>query len=202
MNFIIRNIDSNIATILNNKSKEKGLSREEFLREELEKIAFKNELDDKEKEYKDLCKSIVEAITLNTKILGAFMDEYIIDGEDAYNLVVDYPHKKSLLENKLSYVNHNSINNFETKNLLIRDVPIYILNKADEISNARNLSRNEFLNIYLHQLTYSNSLRLVDDKYKYMLEKALGILDFNSRIFKIFYDENIIDVSHFIEGNL
>ncbi len=47
---------------------------------------------------------IFEAITLNTKMLGAFMDEYIIDGEDAYNLVVDYPHKKSILENKLSYV--------------------------------------------------------------------------------------------------
>ena len=199
MEIKIRNIDSNITTILNNKSKEKGLSREEFLREELEKIAFKNEIDDKEKEYKDLCNSLVEAITLNTKMLGAFMDEYIIDGEDAYNLVVDYTHKKSILENKLSYVNHKDINKFDTKDLLIRDVPTYVLNKVDEISNARNLSRNEFLNIYLRQLTYSNSLKLVDEKYKYMLEKSLGILDFNNRIFKIFYDENIVDISQFID---
>lgn len=202
MNILIRDINSNTSNKLNQKAKEKGLSREEFLREELEKIAFKNEIDDKEKEYKDLCNSLVEAITLNTKMLGAFMDEYIIDGEDAYNLVVDYPHKKSILENKLSYVNHKDINKFNTKDLLIRDVPIYVLNKVDSISNARNLSRNEFLNIYLRQLTYSNSLKLVDDKYKYMLEKSLGILDFNNRIFKIFYDENIVDISHFIEGSL
>lgn len=202
MNILIRDINSNTSNKLNQKAKEKGLSREEFLREELEKIAFKNEIDDKEKEYKDLCNSLVEAITLNTKMLGSFMDEYIIDGEDAYNLVVDYPHKKSILENKLSYVNHKDINKFDTKDLLIRDVPTYVLNKVDEISNARNLSRNEFLNIYLRQLTYSNSLKLVDEKYKYMLEKSLGILDFNNRIFKIFYDENIVDISHFIEGSL
>lgn len=198
----IRKVKQNTIYKLNELAKEKGLSREDFLREELEKIAFKNEIDDKEKEYKDLCKSVVEAITLNTKMLGAFMDEYIIDGEDAYNLVVDYPHKKSILENKLSYVNHKDINKFDTKDLLIRDVPTYVLNKVDEISNARNLSRNEFLNIYLRQLTYSNSLKLVDEKYKYMLEKSLGILDFNNRIFKIFYDENIVDISHFIEGSL
>lgn len=199
MNILIRDINSNTSNKLNQKAKEKGLSREEFLREELEKIAFKNEIDDKEKEYKDLCNSLVEAITLNTKMLGAFMDEYIIDGEDAYNLVVDYTHKKSILENKLSYVNHKDINKFDTKDLLIRDVPTYVLNKVDEISNARNLSRNEFLNIYLRQLTYSNSLKLVDEKYKYMLEKSLGILDFNNRIFKIFYDENIVDISQFID---
>lgn len=195
----IRKVKQNTIYKLNELAKEKGLSREDFLREELEKIAFKNEIDDKEKEYKDLCKSVVEAITLNTKMLGAFMDEYIIDGEDAYNLVVDYPHKKSILENKLSYVNHKDINKFDTKDLLIRDVPTYVLNKVDEISNARNLSRNEFLNIYLRQLTYSNSLKLVDEKYKYMLEKSLGILDFNNRIFKIFYDENIVDISQFID---
>ena len=198
----IRKVKQNTIYKLNELAKEKGLSREDFLREELEKIAFKNEIDDKEKEYKDLCKSVVEAITLNTKMLGAFMDEYIIDGEDAYNLVVDYPHKKSILENKLSYVNHKDINKFDTKDLLIRDVPTYVLNKVDEISNARNLLRNEFLNIYLRQLTYSNSLKLVDEKYKYMLEKSLGILDFNNRIFKIFDDENIVDISHFIEGSL
>ncbi len=79
------------------------------------------------------------------------------------------------------FVNHKDINKFDTKDLLIRDVPTYVLNKVDEISNARNLSRNEFLNIYLRQLTYSNSLKLVDEKYKYMLEKSLGILDFNNR---------------------
>lgn len=198
----IRKVKQNTIYKLNELAKEKGLSREDFLREELEKIAFKNEIDDKEKEYKDLCKSVVEAITLNTKMLGAFMDEYIIDGEDAYNLVIEYPHKKSLLENKLSYINTQSINRSKQKDISVKNVPMYVLNIIDEISKARNISKNEFLNIYLRQLTYSNSLNLVDEKYKYMLEKSLGILDFNNRIFKIFYDENIVDISHFIEGSL
>lgn len=195
----IRKVKQNTIYKLNELAKEKGLSREDFLREELEKIAFKNEIDDKEKEYKDLCKSVVEAITLNTKMLGAFMDEYIIDGEDAYNLVIEYPHKKSLLENKLSYINTQSINRSEQKDISVKNVPMYVLNIIDEISKARNISKNEFLNIYLRQLTYSNSLKLVDEKYKYMLEKSLGILDFNNRIFKIFYDENIVDISQFID---
>ena len=198
----IRNIDSNIVKKLNDKSKEKGCSREEFLRTELEKIAFKNEIDSKEEEYKELCNNLIEAINLNTKILGLFMDEYIIDGEDAYNLFINYKHKKSILENQLSYIEHRAIDESNTKDLLIRDVPIYILDRIDEISETRELKRNEFLNIYLSQLTYSNSLKLVDEKYKYMLEKSLGILDFNNRIFKIFCDENIIDISNDIErGN-
>ncbi len=195
----IRNIDSHIVNKLNDKSKEKGCSREEFLREELEKIAFENEIDNKENEYKELCNNLIEAINLNTKMLGAFMDEYIIDGKDAYDLFINYKHKKSILENKLSYINHRAIDKSNTKDLLVRDLPTYILDRIDEVSKLKKLTRNEFLNIYLSQITYSNSLQLVDEKYKYMLEKSLGILDFNNRVFKIFYDENIIDISSFMD---
>lgn len=197
----IRNIDSHIVKKLNDKSKEKGCSREEFLREELEKIAFKNEIDDKENEYKELCKNVIEAINLNTKMLGAFMDEYFIDGEEAYNLIMNYKHKKSELESKLSYINHRDIDESDTKDLLVRSLPTYVLDRIDEIASKRKIKRNEFLNIYLRQLTYSNSLKFVDEEYKYMLEKSLGILDFNNRIFQIFYDESMIDISNFIEKN-
>ena len=49
-------------------------------------------------------------------------------------------------------------------------------------------------------ITFSDEDLKYIDKIK--LEKSLGILDFNNRIFKIFYDENIVDISHFIEGSL
>ena len=186
----IRNIDSHIVKKLNDKSKEKGCSREEFLREELEKIAFKNEIDDNENEYKELCNNLIEAIKLNIKMLGVFMDEHIIDGKDAYDLFINYNHKKSILENKLSYIDHRAVDESDTKDLLVRGLPTYVLDRIDEIARSRKIKRNEFLNIYLRKLTYSNSLQLVDETYKYMLEKSLSILDYNNRLFEIFYDEN------------
>ncbi len=195
----VRKLETNTVAKLDKLAKEKGMSRDEFLRKELEDIAFKNERDAKENEYKELMKTVTDAIVLNTKILGEFIEEYIIDSEDAYNLVINNFYKKTSFEKKILNAN-KKINNFDdTKDVLIRDLPIYILDRIDEIVKQRSLnSRSEFLIIYLRQLTYSNTLRLVDEKYKYMLEKTLGIWDFNSRIFKLFYDENIIDVSRFI----
>lgn len=203
MEIKVRNLNANTITKLNKLAKEKGMSRDEFLRKELEDIAFKNEKEIKENQYKELMKTATDAIVLNTKILGAFMEEYIIDGEDAYNLVINNPYETTNLENKLLNIN-KKINNFdETKDVLIRDLPIHILNIIDEVAKQKNVSRSEFLIIYLRQLTYSNTLKLIDEKYKYMLEKTLGILDFNSRIFKLFYDENVIDISKFInEGEI
>ena len=55
----------------------------------------------------------------------------------------------------------------------------------------------KFLNRYLRQLTYSNYVKLVDEKYNNLIEKTLGILDISNRVFKIFCDENIIDISRF-----
>lgn len=203
MEIKVRNLNTNIITKLNELAKEKGMSRDEFLRKELEDIAFKNEKEIKENQYKELMKTATNAIVLNTKILGAFMEEYIIDGEDAYNLVINNPYETTNLENKLLNKNKKNNNFNETKDVLIRDLPIHILNIIDEVAKQKNVSRSEFLIIYLRQLTYSNTLKLIDEKYKYMLEKTLGILDFNSRIFKLFYDENIIDISKFInEGEI
>ena len=81
--------------------------------------------------------------------------------------------------------------------MLIRSVPIEVINRIDELSEQKNISRNEFLNRYLRQLTYSNYVKLVDEKYNNLIEKTLGILDISNRVFKIFCDENIIDISRF-----
>ena len=81
--------------------------------------------------------------------------------------------------------------------MLIRSIPIEVINRIDELSEQKNISRNEFLNRYLRQLTYSNYVKLVDEKYNNLIEKTLGILDISNRVFKIFCDENIIDISRF-----
>ena len=82
----------------------------------------------------------------------------------------------------------------------IKNIPIDVVERVSEIANNRGISRNEFLNIYLRQLTYSNKLKLVDEKYKYMIEKTLGLLNFTDRVLMVFKDENIIDMSRFYDG--
>ena len=84
--------------------------------------------------------------------------------------------------------------------ILIRSIPIEIINRIDEIAEEKNISRNEYLNMYLRQLTYSNHVKLVDEKYNYLIEKTLGILDLSTRVFKLFCDENVIDISRFYDS--
>ena len=122
------------------------------------------------------------------------MDEHIIDGEDAYNLDIDFNKKSDELLSLKTELNYYSNEKSEIK---IKNMPIDVVERISEIANNRGLSRNEFLNIYLRQLTYSNKLKLVDEKYNYMIEKTLGIIGFSNRVLKVFQDENIIAVSKY-----
>ena len=85
MDVLIRNININTVNKIDKLSKEGELSRNEFLCNKLEEIAFENEINELENKYQSLIENLSDITKEHIKILGAFMDEYIIDGKDAYN---------------------------------------------------------------------------------------------------------------------
>lgn len=206
MDILLRNINANVVKKIDELAKENKVSRGEFLKEELESIAYKKEINELEERYNSLMETLKELIITHTKIMGVFVEEYLIDPEDAFDYdleefleeydldtfkdeIDDLKNKADKLSGSKIELDYNLDENSEIK---IRNVPVDVLARIDEISESRNLSRNEFLNIYLRQLTYSDNLKLVDEKYDYMIEKTLGILHLTDRIMAIFKDENII----------
>lgn len=187
----VRNINSNIVNKINELAKKNGISRNEFLCNKLEEIAFKDEINELDNKYQSLIENLSDITKEHIKILGAFMDEYIIDGEDAYNFNLDVDFDKisdDLLSSKTELNYYSS----EKSEIKIKNIPVDVAERISEISNDRGISRNEFLNIYLRQLTYSTKLKLVDEKYNHMIEKTLGVIGFSNRVLEVFNDENII----------
>ncbi|MDU4843976.1 MAG: hypothetical protein E6342_17670 [Clostridium sp.] len=192
MDVLIRNININTVNKIDKLSKEGELSRNEFLCNKLEEIAFENEINELENKYQSLIENLSDITKEHIKILGAFMDEYIIDGKDAYNFNFNKKSDDILsLNTNLNYYSN------EKSEIKIKNIPVDVAERISEIANERGISRNEFLNIYLRQLTYSSKLKLVDEKYNHMIEKTLGVIGFSNRVLEVFNDENIINVSKF-----
>lgn len=192
----VRNINSNIVNKINELAKKNGISRNEFLCNKLEEIAFKDEINELDNKYQSLIENLYDITKEHIKILGAFMDEYIIDGEDAYNFNLDVDFNK-ISDDLLSSKTELNYYSNEKSEIKIKNIPVDVAERISEIANDRGISRNEFLNIYLRQLTYSTKLKLVDEKYNHMIEKTLGVIGFSNRVLEVFNDENIINVSKF-----
>ena len=194
MEIKIRDIDSHIVDKIDKLAKGKNISRNEFLKQKIDEFAFEKEANELEYNYQKLQKEILENIRLHTEALCNFTDNFIIDFEDAYILDINYKDREKNIPLTNKVIDYKDS---EKSDMLIRSVPIEVINRIDELSEQKNISRNEFLNRYLRQLTYSNYVKLVDEKYNNLIEKTLGILDISNRVFKIFCDENIIDISRF-----
>ena len=194
MEIKIIDIDSHIVDKIDKLAKEKNISRNEFLKQKIDEFAFEKEANELEYNYQKLQKEIVENIRLHTEALCNFTDNFIIDFEDAYILDINYKDREKNIPLTNKVIDYKDS---EKSDMLIRSIPIEVINRIDELSEQKNISRNEFLNRYLRQLTYSNYVKLVDEKYNNLIEKTLGILDISNRVFKIFCDENIIDISRF-----
>lgn len=197
MNLILRDIDIHIVDKIDKLAKEKNMSRNEFLKQKIDEFAFEKEANELEYNYQKLQKEIVENIRLHTEAMCHFTNNFIIDLEDAYTLDIDYKGREKNIPLKNKVIDYQSSERAELK---IRYVPVEIINRIDELAKEKNISRNEYLNMYLRQLTYSNHVKLVDEKYNGLIEKTLGILDLSTRVFKVFCDENVIDISRFYDS--
>lgn len=198
MELKVRYLKADIVNKIDNLYKQEGYkSRNEFLVKKIEEIAYKNETIQLETDYENLMNSLIEATKNTTQVLSSFIDHYVIDVEEAYSLNINKTNIKNSIQSKVTNLNIKE----DTSRLNIKKVPISLINRIDEICKERDITRDDFLVKYLSQLTYSSSLKLVNEKYEYMAEKVLGVLDFSNRILALFYEENCIDTSNFYEGD-
>ena len=198
MEIKIRYLKEDIINKIDSLAKQEGYkSRNEFLAKKIEDIAFQNEKNQLEKEYLNIMNLLTEVIKNHTNILGSFMDQFVIDAEEACNINLNY----NDIKNNLKKESINLHIKEETSEIKVRNLPINVITRIDEMSKERNTSRNDFLIKYLSQLTYSSSVKLVNEKYEYTIEKVLGLLDFSNRVLALFHEENYIDISDFYEGD-
>lgn len=178
-------------------SKEGFKSRNEFLAKKLEDIAFESEKKQLEEDYINVINSLITVTENHTKVLGSFMDQFIIDSEEAYKLDLNYTEIKNSLREDSPTLNIEDV----TSEIRVKYVPKDVVTRIKEICDEREINQNDFLIKYLSQLTYSNSLKLINEKYEYTIKKVLGLLDFSNRVLTLFYNENHIDSSRFYEGD-
>ncbi|WP_195238720.1 hypothetical protein [Romboutsia sp. 1001285H_161024_C4] len=198
MEIKVRYLKEDIVNKIDSLAKQEGYkSRNEFLAKKIEDIAFQNEKNQLEKEYLNVMNLLTEVIKNHTNILSSFMDQFVIDAEEAYNIDLNY----NDIKNKLKKESINLHLEEETSEIKVRELPINVITRIDEMSKERNTSRNDFLIKYLSQLTYSSSVKLVNEKYEYTIEKVLGLLDFSNRVLALFHEENYINTSDFYEGD-
>lgn len=198
MEIKVRYLKEDIVNKIDSLAKQEGYkSRNEFLAKKIEDIAFENEKNQLEKEYLNTMSLLTNVIENHTKVLGSFIDQFVIDAEEAYNINLNYNDIKHKFK-KDSPSLHIGEGTSEVK---VRELPINVVTRIDEICKERGLSRNDFLIRYLSQLTYSSSVKLVNEKYEYTIEKVLGLLDFSNRVLALFHEENYIDTSDFYEGD-
>lgn len=186
MNILLRNISSNVIIKLDAIAKERGVSREALLSEEINRFASREDIDRLEENYTKMCRVLADAIDKHTAMMSSFLEEAILDEEDAYFLHREIK-KLEEIENKIP--DDTTIK----KNLSIKNIPETIVKTIDEYAEKRGVSRNEFIIRYLRQLTYSSNLKMIDDKFGYLIEKSLGILEYSNRVFDLFYEENVIE---------
>lgn len=197
MEIKVRYLKTDIVKKIDSLAKQEGYkSRNDFLAKKIEDIAFEGEKVQLEKDYLDVMNLLTEVIKNHTSILGSFMDQFVIDAEEASEIDFNYTNIKNNLKVKSTNLNIEE----ETSKLILKKVPLNIITRIDEICEERNISQNEFLIRYLSQLTYSNTVKLVNEKYDYTIEKILGLLGFSTRVLTLFYEENYIDTSNFYEG--
>lgn len=76
---LVRDLSTEVVTRLDSFAKEKKMSRNEFLKEILEKQSVLNEMKKFEADYKLTVDKILKVININTLVLRALCEEFLID---------------------------------------------------------------------------------------------------------------------------
>lgn len=87
MEIKIRNLSETTVNELNLIAKKKGITRQQLLKNYIDKLALSNEVIEVENKYETLVKKALGVINLNTKTMNSFMEENLInisisEGED------------------------------------------------------------------------------------------------------------------------
>lgn len=78
MDVKVRELEDHVVQRLDQVAKGKGMSREKFLKEQLEKLAAEGEISQHEKGYKDMLYKVLYVIQENTTLLRLLREEMLL----------------------------------------------------------------------------------------------------------------------------
>lgn len=84
MDILIRKVPGNVVALIDEKAKKRGVSREEFLREQLSLISLDDEIKRVQDREAMMMNKLSKIIDLNTKVISAFMKENCISYEEVF----------------------------------------------------------------------------------------------------------------------
>lgn len=84
MDILIRKVPGNVVALIDEKAKKRGISREEFLREQLSLISLDDEIKRVQDREAMMMNKLSKIIDLNTKVISRFMKENCISYEEVF----------------------------------------------------------------------------------------------------------------------
>lgn len=84
MDILIRKVPGNVVALIDEKAKKRGVSREEFLREQLLLISLDDEIKRVQDREAMMMNKLSKVIDLNTKVISRFMKENCISYEEVF----------------------------------------------------------------------------------------------------------------------
>lgn len=84
MDILIRKVPGNVVALIDEKAKKRGVSREEFLREQLSLISLDDEIKRVQDREAMMMNKLSKIIELNTKVISRFMKENCISYEEVF----------------------------------------------------------------------------------------------------------------------
>lgn len=84
MDILIRKVPGNVVALIDEKAKKRGISREEFLREQLSFISLDDEIKRVQDREAMMMNKLSKIIDLNTKVISRFMKENCISYEEIF----------------------------------------------------------------------------------------------------------------------
>ena len=84
MDILIRKVPGNVVALIDEKAKKRGVSREEFLREQLSLISLDDEIKRVQDREAMMMNKLSKIIDLNTKVISTFMKENCISYEEVF----------------------------------------------------------------------------------------------------------------------
>lgn len=84
MDVKVRELEDHVVQRLDQVAKGKGMSREKFLKEQLEKLAAEGEISQHEKGYKEMLEKVLYVLQESTSVMKMLREELLLD-EDIYD---------------------------------------------------------------------------------------------------------------------
>lgn len=194
MDIKIYNVEKYIVLKLDDIASKKNISRNQFLINYFERIAYQKELFSVFSNYEKLLKINKTTLIKNKSVMDKLSERDI-------DIIIPKLDEEIHFINTLTSSSNLKLNNDELTYIRIRNISSDIVFKLDQLAKENNLTKNEFRKKALARLTTPSCMYELDLKFGELLKKNIQIIDMNTKALNIFCDENLIDISSFIFEN-